>query len=185
MSENQFGGAGPRLTEVPADGIPITRVAPAGAGAASGNSAFGTSASGGSGAEQPSLADLFKSLTADAGALVREEVNLLRAELKQAGSTLAKDGQKVGIAVGLALLGAFALTAALIVFLGDLLGGHYGLSALIVGAVFLGVGAFLATSAINDVKRRGIMPQQTLASLKEDVAWGKQESREVKRELTK
>lgn len=173
MSENQFGGAGPRLTEVPSDGIPITRVAPA-AGAVSGGDA-----------EQPSLADLFRRLTADAGELVREEVNLLRAELKQAGSTLAKDGQKIGIAVGLALLGAFALTAFLIILLGQLLGGNYWLSALIVGVVFLGVGAFLATSAIGDVKKRGIMPQQTIASLKEDVAWGKQETREVKRELTK
>ena len=175
MSENQFGGAGPRLTDVPSDGIPITRVAPAGAGAVTG----------GGDAEQPSLADLFRRLTADAGGLVREEVNLLRAELKQAGSTLAKDGQKIGIAVGLALLGAFALTAFLIILLGQLLGGNYWLSALIVGAVFLGVGAFLAVSAVNDVKARGIMPQQTIASLKEDVAWGKQETREVKRELTK
>ena len=174
MEQDQFGGSGSRLTGIPADGIPITRVA-----------ASDAQSGPVSGAAEPSLADLFKSLTADAGALVREEVNLLRAELKQAGSTLAKDGQKIGIAVGLALLGAFALTAALIVFLGDLLGGHYGLSALIVGVVFLGVGAFLAVSAINDVKRRGIMPQQTIASLKEDVAWGKQESREVKRELTK
>ena len=177
MSENQFGGAGQRLTDVPSDGIPITRVAPAPVG--------GAGAAGGSDAEQPSLADLFRRLTTDAGELVREEVNLLRAELKQAGSTLAKDGQKIGIAVGLALLGAFALTAFLIILLGQLLGGNYWLSALIVGAVFLGVGAFLAVSAINDVKGRGIMPQQTIASLKEDVAWGKQETREVKRELTK
>lgn len=177
MEQNQFGAGGPQLTDVPADGIPITRVAAAG-GAQSGP------VSGGAGGDTP-LADLFKRLTADASELVREEVNLLRAELKQAGSTLARDGQKIGIAVGLALLGALALTAFLIIALGGLLGGNYWLSALIVGVVFLGVGAFLAVSAINDVKRRGIMPQQTIASLKEDVAWGKQESREVKRELTK
>lgn len=175
MEQNQFGAGRPGLTGIPADGIPITRVDAAGAAGAGAGAAD----------VEPSLGELLKRLTTDAGDLVREEVNLARAELKQAGSTLASDGAKIGVAVGLALLGALALTAFLVIGLGNLLGGNYWLSALIVGVVLLAVGGLLVRSAVNDVKQRGIMPQRTLATLREDVAWAKQESREVKRELTK
>ena len=132
----------------------------------------------------PSLGELVKQLSADTGQLVRQEVALAKTELREAGATLARDGAKIGMAVGLALAGLLALTAFLIVALGDAL-DNYWLSALIVGAVFLGVGAVLAKSAVNDVKRRGVMPQETVATLREDAAWAKQESREFKRELTR
>ncbi len=53
---------------------------------------------------EPSLGDLFKRLTTDTGELVRQEMNLAKAEMRQAGATLARDGTKIGIALGLALL---------------------------------------------------------------------------------
>ena len=133
---------------------------------------------------EPSLGELFTRLTTDTGALVRQEVALARAEMRQVGSTLARDGTRIGIALGLALAGALALTAFLVVALGDLL-NNYWLGALIVGVVLLGIGGFLAKSAIEDVKRRGLVPEQTLDTLREDAAWAKQEAGAVKRELTR
>ena len=139
---------------------------------------------GGGAAGEPSLGELLRRLTTDTGELVRQEVSLARAEMREVGSRVARDGTKIGIALGLALAGVLALTAFLVIALGDLV-GNYWLGALIVGLVLVGVGAFMAKSAVDDVKRRGITPQQTVATLKEDAAWAKEEVREVKRELTR
>jgi uncharacterized membrane protein YqjE len=155
---DQFGAPGPRT-----DGVPRTT------GAAD---------------AEPSIGELLKRLTSDTSDLVRQEVNLARTELRQAGGTLAEGGTKIGIGAGLALAGVLALTAFLILALGDLL-NNYWLSALIVGVVLLGVGGAMARGAIADVKRRGVLPTESVASLREDAAWAKQESREVKRELTR
>ena len=131
-----------------------------------------------------SLGELLKRLTSDTADLVRHEAALAKAELRETGSALAADGAKVGAAVGLALAGALSLTAFLVIALGNLLDGAYWLSALIVGVVMLGVCAFLAKNAVNDVKRRGLAPRQTIATLREDKAWAKQEARELKHDLT-
>ena len=132
---------------------------------------------------EPSLGELFKRLTTDTGELVRQEVNLARAEMRQAGATLARDGTKIGIALVLALAGVLALTAFLIIALGNAF-DNYWLAALIVGVVFLAIGGFMARNAVNDVKRRGLKPEETIGTLQEDKAWAKQEARELKRELT-
>ena len=76
-----------------------------------------------------------------------------------------------------------ALTAFVIIALGGVL-NNSRLSALIVGVVLLAVGGIMARSAVADVKRRGVLPAQSVASLREDAAWAKQASREVKRELS-
>ena len=136
------------------------------------------------GGGEPSLGELFTRLTADTGELVRQEVALARAEMRQVGATVARDGAKVGVAFGLALAGALAVTAFLVIALGDVL-DNYWLGALLVGVVLLAVGGFLAKSAVNDVKRRGLVPAETVDSLREDAAWAKQEAGAVKRELTR
>jgi uncharacterized membrane protein YqjE len=133
---------------------------------------------------EPSLGELFTRLSTDTGELVRKEVALARAEMREVGATLARDATKVGIAVGLALAGVLAVTAFLVVALGDLF-DNYWLSALIVGALFLVVGGIMARNAVADVKRRGLTPQQTMSTLREDKAWAREEAREVKRELTR
>ena len=131
-----------------------------------------------------SLGELFKSLTSDTADLVRHEAALAKAELRETGSALAADGAKVGTAAGLALMGALSLTAFLVLGLGNLLGGAYWLSALIVGVVMLAIGAVLVKNAVNDIKQRGLKPQQTIATLREDKAWAGQQARELKRDLT-
>lgn len=133
---------------------------------------------------EPSLGELFTRLTTDTGELVRKEVALARAEMREVGATLARDATKIGVAVGLALAGVLAVTAFLIVALGDLF-DNYWLAALIVGVLFLAVGGIMARNAMSDVKRRGLTPQQTMSTLREDTAWAKEEVREVKRELTR
>ena len=135
-------------------------------------------------ASDASLGELLKRLTGDTADLVRQEAALAKAELRDTGSALAADGAKVGVAVGLALLGAFSLTAFLVIVLGQLFGGAFWLSSLIVGVAFLAIGAVLAKNAVNDVKRRGLAPRATIATLREDKAWASREARDLKHELT-
>lgn len=134
---------------------------------------------------EPSIGDLLKQLSSDTGELVKQEVALAKAEMRQTGATLARDSAKLGVSFGLAFAGFLALTTFLVAGLGRLLGGNFWLSALIVGVVFLAIGAVLAKGAMADIKARGLAPDQTVATLRDDAAWAKREAREVKRELTR
>jgi uncharacterized membrane protein YqjE len=136
------------------------------------------------GTAEPSLGELFKRLTADTSELIRQEMSLAKVEMREVGTTVARDATKIGIAVGFALAGVLALAAFAVVGLGDLF-ENYWLAALIVGAALLGVAAYLAKNAMNDIKQRGLKPQETVQTLRDDASWAKQEGRELKRELTR
>lgn len=131
-----------------------------------------------------SLGELFRQLSTDTSELVSKEIALVKAEARQTGTTLVRDGAKVGTAIGLAFAGALALTAFLIAGLGNLLDGRYWLSALIVGVVFLAIGAGLVKNAVADMKRRGLAAKHSVEALKDTANWAKQEARQVKQELT-
>jgi membrane protein len=148
-------------------------------------------ATGGNGADRsvPALApdqsvgELFRQLTTDSSHLVRQEINLAKVELKETGKSLGQAGARLGIAVGVAIPGLLALTAFLIIGLGDLMNENYWLSALIVGLAFLGVAAVLAKRARAALKN-GLGIPETAGTLREDAQWAKEEAREFKRQFT-
>jgi uncharacterized membrane protein YqjE len=131
--------------------------------------------------EEPPVGDLFRQLAEDATTLIRQEVALGKAEIRETARELGRDAAKVGVAAALALLGALAATAFLIVALGDLL-DNYWLSSLIVAVVFLSIGGILGRNAIKDVKSRDMKPARTIQTLQADAQWAKSEVAEVKRE---
>jgi uncharacterized membrane protein YqjE len=133
---------------------------------------------------EPSLGELFKRLTTDTTELIRAEMTLAKVEMREVGATLGRDAAKMGLAAGLALIGALAVATFLVIGLGDLF-DSYAVSALIVGVVALGIGAYLARNAMDDVKRRGLTPKKTVQTLRDDASWAKEEGRELKRELTR
>ncbi len=133
---------------------------------------------------EASLGELFKRLTGDTSELIRQEAALAKAEIREMASDLAGDAMKVGVAAGLALVGVLALGAFLVLALGNLLGGAYWLSSLIVGVVLLGIGAMLGKGAMNDIKERGLKPERTIATLRADKAWATEQARELKHDLT-
>lgn len=133
---------------------------------------------------EPSIGELLRRVTNDSGELVRQEIALAKVEMRQSLSMLAQDATKASFGLGLALVGVLALATFLITGLGSLLDGRYWLSALIIGVIFLAIGIVLARNALADIKRRGIVPDQTAESLRRDAAWAKREAGEVKRELT-
>jgi uncharacterized membrane protein YqjE len=115
--------------------------------------------------EDASLSELMRRFAQDAGALVQHEIALAKLELRETVKGYLQDSTKLIIAGVVALFGALALFAALIVGLGDLL-DNYWLSALIVAVVFFGVAAVLARGALSNIKQRDPAPE-TVASIKE------------------
>jgi len=130
------------------------------------------------------LSDLFKQLAADGADLLRAEKDLAKLEIRQTAADMARDGVKVGIGIGLAAIGGLALTAFLILVVGDLLGDAYWAGALIVGALFLLVGGLLARNALKDMRRQDLTPDETIASLKQDRRFLAHEVRDFRREIT-
>lgn len=130
-------------------------------------------------AEEPQLGDLFRQLAQDSAILVRQEMALAKAELRENVRSVARDTAKIAVGAVLAGVGALVLVAFLVLVLGDLT-GNYWVSALIVGVLFVAAGAFLATSAMKRLKHEGITPEQTLQTLKEDKQWLQREMKQVR-----
>ena len=131
--------------------------------------------------ERP-LGELFRDLAADGAALMRQEVALAKAELRETTSALTRDLVRIMIAAGVALVGVLALVAFVIVALGDAL-DNYWLSSLIVAVVFLAVGALLARGAAKDMKERDLKPQATVETLQADKAWAQREMQDLKQRV--
>ncbi|NLD71079.1 MAG: phage holin family protein [Chloroflexi bacterium] len=123
--------------------------------------------------EERPLGDLFADLTADLRTLVRQEMALARAEISDKVSHLGRDTAMMVAGALLLFVGFQALVATAIIALAYVL--PWWLSALIVTAVLLLVGGLIAWRGYQDFKNRGVVPQQTVASLKEDAQWAKEQ----------
>jgi len=136
----------------------------------------------GSDTSEPAMRDLLKQLAGEGSELLRNEMALAKLEMRDMARGVAVDSAKLGAALGLALVGALALVTAVIIGLGHLLDERFGLSALIVGVVFLAIGGVLAKKGMNGLKgRHG--PEQTMQTLREDKAWAAREARDFKEEI--
>jgi hypothetical protein len=116
-----------------------------------------------------SLGDLFSDLTQNASLLARQEVQLAKVEMqekaKEAGGEIASIG--IGAALGNAAL--LALTAAAI--LGLSLYMSPWLAALVVALVLGVIAGLLIWRGVSALKEMTVVPEQTVATLKEDKEW--------------
>jgi uncharacterized membrane protein YqjE len=116
--------------------------------------------------------DLLKELSDHTTTLVKQEIDLAKAELSEKGK---KAGLGAGMFGGAGLFGVFAfaaLTTCIIAALESPL--NLWLAALIVAVVYAVVAGVLALQGRNKVKEAGPpVPEQTTESVKEDVQWAK------------
>jgi Putative Actinobacterial Holin-X, holin superfamily III len=126
--------------------------------------------------ERRSVSELFGELTQDLALLVRQETQLAKTEMQTKLSRLTQD--LVSLAAGgmVLLIGALALTAALILLLVHPVGLAPWLAALVVGVAFAGLGGLLLRRGLGDLKRIDPTPRRTVESIKEDI----QMAREVR-----
>jgi len=124
--------------------------------------------------EDRSLGELFGDLAQNTSRLVRSEVELAKTELTTQASQVGRD-------VGILAAGGFIAYAGFLVILAGivaLLATRLGVwpSALLVGLIVAIVGGVLVMQGINALKHRNLAPRQTIATLKEDVEWAKQQT---------
>jgi hypothetical protein len=118
------------------------------------------------------LAEVAKTLTSDVSLLVRQEIELAKAEMAQKGRTAAPGIGMFGGAGIVALCAAGALTAFLVLVFSIFL--PEWAAALIVGAVLAAVAAVLVRQGKERVADAGKpIPEQTIETVKEDVEWTK------------
>jgi len=111
-------------------------------------------------------------LTRDLSLLVRQELDLAKAEMSEKGRTVAPGLGMIGAAGVVGLAAAGAVTAFLILVLAIFL--PEWLAALIVGVVLAAVAYVLVQLGKKRVKEAGkLVPEQTIETVKEDVEWAK------------
>src|SRR5262245_43729620 len=116
------------------------------------------------------LPELMRELSEQSTALVRQEIELAKAELREKGKSAGIGAGMVGAAGLVALFGVGALTAFLILVLATAMAGW--LAALIVAVVYLaaaGVAALVGKGKIDEATPPA--PEQAIQSTKEDVQW--------------
>ncbi len=127
-----------------------------------------------------SIAELLRQLSDQTATLVRQELDLAKAEVAVKGKKAGMGAGMFGAAGILGLYGVGALTACVILALSTAIAGW--LAALIVAVVYGAIAGVLALTGKNKVQE-GVppVPEQTVESVKEDVQWTKQRAQEGRR----
>jgi hypothetical protein len=135
--------------------------------------------------EQPALRDhsiseLVKDLANETSTLVRQEIELAKAEMTDRGKRAGKGAGVLAAGAVVALLAFGALTAGLIAAL-DLAMPTW-LAALIVTVVYGVIAAVLVQIGRKQVQEAAPpVPEETIESVKEDVQWAKTRTRSATR----
>ena len=130
-----------------------------------------------------SLGELFRELAAETSGLVKQEMALARAEVRQSVRRMARDATGLAIGAGVAAVGGLVLVAFLVALLGDLLGGEYWLGALIVGGLLVAIGGWLAVRALREMRSASLAAPQTLAELRGTQRWASAEASDLRAAL--
>jgi uncharacterized membrane protein YqjE len=126
------------------------------------------------------IGDLLRQLSEQTTMLVRQELELAKAEVSEKGKKAGAGAGMFGGAGAAALLGLGSLTAAAITLLDNAMSTQ--LAALIVGVVWLAVAGVLAMEGRNKVQEAAPpVPEQATESVKEDVQWAKTRARSARR----
>jgi hypothetical protein len=126
------------------------------------------------------IGELLKQLSQETTTLVRQELELAKAEMAQKGKRAGLGAGMFGGAGASALLGLGALSAAAIAALDT--GMALWLAALIVAVIWLAVAGLLAMTGKSRVQQATTpVPEQTQRSVKEDVEWAKTRARSARR----
>jgi fatty acid desaturase len=125
--------------------------------------------------QEPSVGQLFADLSREMTTLVRQEIALATTEMGRKVSRVGRDVGFLALGGAVAYAAFLAIVAAAILLLGAVLPGW--LAALIVGVVVAAVGYLLVHNGLAALKREDLAPHQTIDTLKEDLAWAKDQTK--------
>jgi hypothetical protein len=124
------------------------------------------------GLSEQSMGELFKQLSDDLSTLVRQELRLAQAEMKEKGKKAGIGAGLVGGAGIVGLIALLTLTTCLVAALATAM--DVWLAALIVTVVYGAVAGAMALIGKNRVSEATPpVPEQTVETVKEDVQWAK------------
>lgn len=115
-------------------------------------------------AERHSVGEVVGELATSLKDIVRSEMDLVRAEFREAAPNLGKHTAQAAAFGALLALSVFPFLAFLVIGLGDLLDGRYWLSSLIVAVVCAVVGGLMATRAYKKIKEHDLKFPRTQRS---------------------
>jgi Putative Actinobacterial Holin-X, holin superfamily III len=118
------------------------------------------------------IGEVTTALTRDLALLVRQELELAKAEMAEKGRVAALGLGMIGGASLVALMAAGALTACAVLVLALFLPAW--LSALLVAAALGATAYLLAMRGRTEIRKAGnLIPEQTIETIEEDVEWAK------------
>jgi MFS family permease len=122
--------------------------------------------------EDRPVPELLRQLSEQTTTLVRQEIELAKAEMAEKGKQVGMGAGAFGGAGLIALYAVGALTAAAILALSTAVAGW--LAALIVGVVYAAIAGVLALVGKNKTQAGAPpVPERAISSTKEDVEWAK------------
>lgn len=122
-------------------------------------------------AASPSFADLLKSIVADIQAIVRAEIRLAKAELREDGRVVGRSALSMAGSIVAAWFGLMFGLAAICFALALVMPSW--LAAAIVSFVLLVTAAVLFYAGKKRIKTITPGPEKTVESMKENIAWAK------------
>jgi len=126
------------------------------------------------------IGELMRELSQQTTTLVKQELDLAKAEMREKGKRAGVGIGMWGAAGVVALLALGALTAFFILVLDEVMPDW--LAALIVAAAYGAVAGVLYLQGRDRVEEAGSpVPEQTVETLKEDVQWAKDQTRSASR----
>jgi MFS family permease len=129
---------------------------------------------------QEPIGNLLKRLSQETTQLVRQEIDLAKAEMTEKGKRAGIGAGMFGAAGVVGLLALGALTAFFIMLLDGALANW--LSALIVAVVYGAIAGVLALRGRDKVQEATPpVPEQTVETVKEDIQWAKTRTRSAGR----
>lgn len=119
---------------------------------------------------EPTLGELVSGMTADFGTLVRKELELAKAEVREEAKSSGKAVGMFGVAGLAGYMTLLFLSLALAWGLTEIM--PEGVAFLLVGLIYAAV-TFVAVTQAKKRMREVRPPEQTIETVKEDVAWAK------------
>ena len=122
------------------------------------------------------IGELLRQLSQETATLVRQEIDLAKAEVTEKGKKAGMGAGMFGAAGIVGFLALGALTAFLILALNEFLPAWA--AALIVTVVYAAIAGLLAMQGKEKVREASPpVPEQTVETVKEDIQWAKNQTR--------
>jgi hypothetical protein len=141
-------------------------------------------------ADGRSVADLLRDLSGETVHLVRQELELARAEMREKAEVYQRSAMTLGVGAALLLAalltGLWALNTGLTALLAQSMDLEIAvwLSPLILAVVLGAMGWGMIGAAKKRMKDEGLMPRQTTTALRDDKRWAQRKAHEIKEEIT-